>query len=112
MAFAARPDTITTIAKVKDAKIIYDAIIRGCEERGWNPSKSGDNEISATLYTRGHSVVVRIPYSENGYEIIYADSKNMRYSARSNTIHPKYHQWTANLNKSIRNNIDFKKGLQ
>lgn len=113
-AFAAsrNPDTITTSLSVKQVRTLYDAIVKGCEDRGWIPSKSANNEITATLDTRGHQVVVKIPYSQAGYEIIYKDSKNMNYNEKKNTIHPKYNQWTANLDKSIKANIDFRKEME
>lgn len=113
-AFAAsrNPDTITTPLPVKDVKTLRDAIIKGCDERGWVPSKSADNEITAVLDVRGHSVTVRIPYGIKGFEIIYKDSKNMNYNEKKNTIHPKYNQWTGNLNKSIKSSLDFKKEME
>lgn len=112
-AFAAskHPDTISTPLSVKHLKTLQDAILKGCEDRGWIPSKSGDNEITATLDVRGHHVEVRIPYNEKGYEIIYKNSKNMNYNGQKNTIHPKYNQWTANLDKSIKTSVDFRKEM-
>jgi len=105
-------DTITSSMQVKNVKAVQDAIIKGCEERGWVPVKSGENEMTATLDVRGHHVVVSIPYGESGYQIIYKDSKNMEYNPKKNTIHGKYNQWTANLDKSIKQNIDFRKELE
>jgi hypothetical protein len=107
-----KTEPVKTQMTVKNVKTIYDAILQGCEDRGWIPSKSGENEVTATLDTRGHKVVVRIPYSKSGYEIIYKDSKNMNYSANRGTIHPKYNQWVANLDKSIKSSIDFKKEME
>lgn len=106
------PDTITASLSVKNKSAVYNAVLKGCGERGWIPSKSGENEITAALDIRGHHVTVRIPYDEQGYKIIYKDSRNMNYNAKRNTIHPKYNQWTANLDKSIKNNIDFKEEMK
>ena len=105
-------DTITSSIAVKDVKTLHDAIIKGCEERGWVTVKTGENEITATLNSRSHQVVVKIPYDNSGYQIIYKGSKNMKYNARRNLIHPSYIRWTENLDKSIKANIDFKKDTE
>jgi hypothetical protein len=113
-AFAAsnKPDTLKVALSLKSDKAVMDAIIKGCESRGWVPSKSGDSEITATLDNRGHHVAVKISYSGSGYEIIYKDSTNMKYNAKNNTIHPKYNTWTHNLNKSIKASIDYQSEMK
>ncbi|MCL2144253.1 MAG: hypothetical protein FWH43_01970 [Endomicrobia bacterium] len=105
-------DIVNTALAVKDVKTLHKAIIKGCEERGWIPVKTGDNEITATLDTRGHQVIVKITYNNNGYRITHKDSKNMSYNPQKNTIHPKYNQWTANLDRSIKTNVNFRKDME
>ena len=104
-------ETITTPIAVKNVKTLLDAIIKGCDDRGWIPSQTGENEITAILDSRTHQVVVRITYDKSGYKIIYKDSKNLGYNPKRNSIHGKYIQWTTNLDKSIKANIDFKKEM-
>ncbi|MCL2389897.1 MAG: hypothetical protein FWD54_03240 [Endomicrobia bacterium] len=88
---------------------VKKAIIAGCQEKGWVPAEKGDNQIDAVLNLRGHSVTVKIAYDKSGYSIEYKDSSNMNYNDKKNLIHSKYNQWVGNLNKAIRQNIDFSK---
>lgn len=111
-AFAAKGikvEPLKTQLALKSAETVEAAIMQGCIDRGWVPAKVSDNKIKATLNVRAHEVVVDINYSEKGYSIEYVSSKNMQYNQKRNTIHAKYNNWTANLNKSIRENIDFTK---
>lgn len=106
---AVRVEPLQMQLSLKSVKAVEAAIMQGCVDRGWVPAKMSDNKIQATLNVRVHQLTVDINYSEKGYTIEYVSSKNMQYNQKRKTIHPKYNNWIANLNKSIQNNIDFTK---
>lgn len=111
-AFAAKVvkvEPFETQLALKSAATVEAAIMQGCIDRGWVPAKVSNSKIRATLNVRAHEVVVDINYSEKGYSIEYVSSKNMNYHQKKKTIHTKYNNWIANLNKSIKDNIDFTK---
>lgn len=85
---------IDNTAKVKQA------ILQGCSDRGWFCKETSPSVIEGTLnYRNTYTVNVSIPYSDNGYEIIYKNSSNLKTAP--NKIHKAYYRWTSFLNKSI-----------
>lgn len=92
------PQHTVVLAK---GKTMREAILQGGAERRWVMSQTAPDVITGRLTLRGHTVEVRIPYTENSYAIEYADSSNMKYNAKKNRIHPKYNQWVRNLDLNI-----------
>lgn len=84
-----------------EGKTMREAILQGGEGRRWVMSETAPDVITGRLTLRGHTVEVRIPYTENSYAIEYADSSNMKYNAKKNRIHRKYNQWVRNLDLNI-----------
>lgn len=80
---------------------VEQAIIDGCRERGWSPRKVKDGEIEAVLNVRSHTAIVTIPYSADGYKILYKDSTNLKYDPADKTIHSNFVNWVRNLDQSI-----------
>lgn len=78
------------------------AVKKGAMRRGWMVKKVNNGLLEAQNNIRGkHFVVINISYNTNGYKIMYKDSQNLNYDAESNTIHPNYNKWIANLEKDI-----------
>lgn len=85
---------------------VENAIKKGAMQRGWMVKKIKSGLLEAQNNVRGrHLVVVEIEYSTTGYKIKYKDSENMKYDAQSNTIHPNYNKWIANLERDINYNL-------
>lgn len=92
---------VQTHAYASDKATVERAIIDGCLERGWSPQKVKDGEIEATLHVRSHTAVVSIPYTAEGYQIVYKSSENLNYNPADKTIHSNFVNWVNNLNRSI-----------
>ena len=85
-----------------DVAILKQAIIEGSNRRRWIVSEVAENEILATVNTRGISLTVSIKYDGNGYSIEYVESEGLKYNAKKNLIHDKYDYWVnARLNQEI-----------
>lgn len=69
---------------------IKQCIIKGCHSAGWSVVNSVDNVVTAKHEIRKHEVVVDIIFSEDSYEIIYKDSKNMDYVPENLNMVKKY----------------------
>ena len=86
-----------------------NAILKGCIEKNWSPVERSPGLIEATLVVRSkHTVVVEIPYTNQGYKINYKSSINMEYTENSDgtfRIHPNYNKWVDYLSQAIRSNI-------
>lgn len=78
---------------------VRSAIIEAASKRGWIVSEVNDNELQATLNLRTHKAVVRIPYSDKAYSIVYVSSKNL--DTKNNRIHASYNRWVSNLNNDV-----------
>lgn len=79
---------------------VRKTIITAAANRGWVISDTNDNELQATLNLRTHQAVVRIPYSEKAYSIVFVSAKNL--DEKNGKIHPNYNRWVNNLNADIR----------
>jgi len=84
-----------------EGRTVKEAIIQGASTRNWSVSELVPGVMRAHLYARGHEVDVDIPYTQSGYAIQYADSKNMRYNPKTHKIHPKYNRWIEFLDIAI-----------
>ena len=76
-------------------KVLHDAIVRACHDRGWRTVDISADTIQAMIIVRGkHRVVVNIVYNK---------SENMNYTVKKGTqyIHPNYNKWVEMLNIAI-----------
>ncbi len=81
---------------------VENAIKKGAMRRGWMTKKVGNGLLEAQNNIKGkYLVILDITYSTNGYKIAYKNSENLNYNAESNTIHPNYNKWIANLERDI-----------
>jgi len=79
-------------------QVLY-AIKKGAASKGWSTKQKKEGLVLAYLKLRGHTVAVRIPYTNKNYSIKYSYSEKMKY--KNGRIHHKYAQWTNNLEKAI-----------
>ena len=88
------------ISKPITTEQVRDAILAGCEERGWITTQKDDNTISARLLNKGrYEVYVDIIYDNTSYKIEYVKSVNL--DATEDKIHKAYAKWINFLQKSI-----------
>ncbi|TNJ34659.1 hypothetical protein [Arenimonas terrae] len=72
--------------------------------RGWQLIEEAPGRMVLRNVIRGkHTVVVAVVYDPQGFQIEYVSSENLNYKERRGQayIHPKYHQWVANLAQDI-----------
>lgn len=72
--------------------------------RGWQLIEEAPGRMTLRNVIRGkHTVVVAVVYDPQGFQIEYVSSENLNYKERRGQayIHPKYHQWIANLAQDI-----------
>lgn len=88
------------ISKPITTEQVRDAILAGCEERGWITTQKDGNTISARLLSKGkYEVYVDIIYDNTSYKIEYVKSVNL--DATEDKIHKAYAKWINFLQKSI-----------
>jgi len=88
------------ISKPITTEQVRDAILTGCEERGWITTQKDGNTISARLLSKGkYEVYVDIIYDNTNYKIEYVKSVNL--DATEDKIHKAYAKWINFLQKSI-----------
>ena len=86
---------------LREGQTMRQAILEGGIKKGWAMHQVKDGLIQGQLLRRIHEVKVNIPYTDDSYAIEYSDSVNMKYNAKSRSIHKKYAQWVRNLDKAI-----------
>jgi hypothetical protein len=72
--------------------------------RGWQVIGQAPGRLTLRNVIRGkHTVVVAVVYDPQGFQVEYVSSENLNYKERRGQayIHPKYHQWVANLAQDI-----------
>jgi hypothetical protein len=88
------------ISKPITTEQVRDAILAGCEERGWITTQKDGNTISARLLSKGkYEVYVDIIYDNTNYKIEYVKSVNL--DATEDKIHKAYAKWINFLQKFI-----------
>jgi hypothetical protein len=81
---------------------VQKAIIGAGVVLTWQMALVKPGEIVGTLNVRSHQAVVSIPYTTKNYSILYKDSNNLKYNAKSQTIHENYLTWIQRLDNAIR----------
>ncbi|NCD34854.1 MAG: hypothetical protein EOL87_15740 [Spartobacteria bacterium] len=82
---------------------VEKAIVMAGSSLGWTMRPAAPGVIDAELALRDHVAKVAINYSQSAYSINYADSTNLKYCSKNNTIHSNYNGWIQNLNRAIGN---------
>ena len=87
------------------ARVIKIALI----QRSWQVSAESPGQIEATLNVRQHQLRETFTYGNGQIVIKYLDSRELgfREEAGVRYIHPKFHNWNANVAQDI--NIEFTK---
>ena len=83
-----------------DTNGVKNAIIAGGAIRGWTVVNSESGKLRLQFNKNNkHIVEIDILYDATGYQLKYADSKNMEYKdqAKGPVIHPFYNKWIQNL---------------
>jgi hypothetical protein len=83
---------------------VEHAIVAGMARLKWMAARERPGAIRGTLNLRTHTVVVRIEYTTESYNIRYVDSENMKFKVRSDgtrVIHKNYKSWVRNLQREI-----------
>lgn len=81
---------------------VQAVIIDGCAARGWAATLIEDGLISADITVRGkHYARIEIPFSQTDYSIFYADSNNLDYNEKRQSIHRNYNNWVIKLSGTI-----------
>lgn len=90
------------MSKHMESYKIRQLIYAACLDAGWKAELSSPQTITAT-YTVGnakHVAVVNIQLQPNFYDIVYHDSKNLKYEANG-IIHRNYNRWVSLLKMKI-----------
>jgi hypothetical protein len=96
------PVPITFDGSSRTMDDVKQAIIAGCQRRGWTPVADGDAQIKCSILVRGkHYAEVIIPYSESSYSILYANSRQLDYNEKKQKIHRNYNGWVIKLSATI-----------
>jgi len=86
---------------------VQNAVVKGCQRKGWSPVPAGENEITCTILVRGrHYAEVSISYSESSYSILYVSSRVLDYDEKKQRIHRNYNRWVLNLSAAIKQEFD------
>ena len=71
--------------------------------RGWNFEKVAPGRMIGKLMVRGkHYVEVDVVFNSKEYQITYRNSRNMKYNAKTKTIHNRYNGWVRNANDEVK----------
>ena len=90
----------------RSREYVQNAILAGCQSRGWSARVIGEDLIEAEIIIRAYRVKVHIPFSDSHYSILHeSSSKELLYNERQGTIHYSYNRWISFLNKSIQKAI-------
>lgn len=86
---------------------VKEAIVAGCQRKGWQPALDGDTQIKCTILVRGkHYAEVAIPYTASSYSILYVDSRVLDYDEKRQRIHRNYNRWVIGLSATIQQQFD------
>lgn len=83
------------------ANDVKKAIIRAGISLGWKIKEVEPGKLVGLLNLRRHMAKIDIPYSKEGYSLIYVDSSELNYDAEKGEIHKNYNKWIRNLDQKI-----------
>ena len=93
----------TNISTPADVEKLEAAIIDGLTGYNWSIVAREEGKITAK-YEKNHGknmAMIEIPYSADGYSVIYVDSKGLDVDLKKMKIHRNYVRWILNLIKAI-----------
>lgn len=96
---------VTTSQAHPDMQKIGDAIIKAGTGLGWRMAQKDAGLIIGSLSVRTHRADVEIIYNHKNYNIIYKDSRNLKYNSEKSTIHRQYNNWIKNLDLAIQKEV-------
>jgi len=88
-----------TAAKMKKA------IMRAGLSLGWQIKDVEPGKLVGTLLLRKHMARIDIPYSKDGYSLLYRDSSQLNYKPDTGEIHKNYNGWIQNLDRAIQSQL-------
>lgn len=84
---------------------VKKAIVRAGMMLGWQMKEAGAGKLTGTLHLRKHMAKIDIPYSKDGYSLLYSDSHELKYNAEKGEIHKNYNGWIQRLDRAIQSNL-------
>ncbi len=96
---------VDTYTKDLTAEKVKKAIVKAGVGLGWQIKEEGPGKLVGILYLRKHMAKIDIPYSANGYSLIYKDSNQLNYDAEKQQIHKNYNGWIQNLDRAIQSHL-------
>ena len=84
---------------------VKKAIIRAGLGLGWQIKDAGPGKLEGTLFLRKHMAKIDIPYSKDGYSLLYRDSSQLDYKPETGEIHKNYNGWIQNLDRAIQSQL-------
>ncbi len=91
--------------KAYSAADVKKAIIRAGAALGWQIKESEPGKLVGTLHLRKHMAKITIPYSKEGYSLLYSTSNELNYNPEKGEIHKNYNGWIQNLDRAIQSNL-------
>ncbi len=81
---------------------IKQAIVRGGARHNWTLAKDEPGKLTLKYNKQNkHEVVVDVSYDQQGFQIRYVSSLNMKHDSATGEIHPFYNRWVSNLSQAI-----------
>lgn len=84
---------------------VKKAIFRAGAGLGWHIKESGPGKLIGTLHLRKHMAKIDIPYTKDGYSLLYSDSNQLNYNSERGEIHKNYNGWIQNLDQAIQSQL-------
>ncbi|MFC1602092.1 hypothetical protein ACFL3U_00840 [Pseudomonadota bacterium] len=92
-------------AKNLTTENVKKAIIRAGVGLGWQIKEAGPGKLVGTLLLRKHMAKIDIPYSKEGYSLLYRESSQLNYKPETGEIHKNYNGWIQNLDRAIQSQL-------
>jgi uncharacterized protein YceK len=91
------------VQRVMGEQDVARAISKALTKKKWSYKADPKSKtIIASIHKSGWDFKVSIVYSKNSYKINYDSSHNLKYNAKSNTIHPVYNVYVSQLNRQVK----------
>ncbi len=87
------------------AENMKKAIMRAGLSLNWQIKNVGPGKLVGTLFLRKHMAKIDIPYSKDGYSLLYRDSNQLNYKPDTGEIHKNYNGWIQNLDRAIQSQL-------
>lgn len=96
---------VNITAEKYTAKDVKKAIISAGAALGWQIKEAGPDKLVGILHLRKHMAKINIPYSKEGYSLLYSDSSELDYNPEKGAIHKNYNGWIERLDRAIQSNL-------